>query len=75
MLATTIYGYTAASFFWVTLGIILWIAIAFLPATIAKNKGHSFFLWFILSLFFWWITLFVAIFMHDRTHPTASMPA
>jgi len=49
---------------------LVWIALALLPATIAKNKGHSFIGWFILSLFFWWITLFVTLFLHDRNQPT-----
>ncbi|HET9174324.1 MAG TPA: hypothetical protein VFN56_03520 [Candidatus Saccharimonadales bacterium] len=48
---------------------IIWLALAFLPASIARSKGHSFALWFVLSLFFWWITLFVTLFMHDRTPP------
>lgn len=52
------------AFFWV-LGIIIWIAIAFWPATVAKNKGHSFFGYFLLSLLFWWITLFIVYFGLD----------
>lgn len=71
MFATTFLGYTF-SVFVLMLGIIVWVALALLPATIAKNKGHSFILWFLISIFFWWITLFVAIFMHDRSHPTPS---
>ncbi len=74
MFATTFLGFTAGAFVWI-LGIIIWVAIALLPAMIAKNKGHSFWGWFLLSIFFWWITLFVAIFMHDRSHPTPSYPA
>ena len=74
MFATTFLGYTVSVFMFI-LGIVLWIALALLPATIAKNKGHSFLGWFIVSLFFWWITLFIAIFMKDRTHPTASLSA
>ncbi len=50
------------------LGLILWIIIAFWPARIASSKGRSFLLWFILSLFFWWITLFVALAMKDNRH-------
>jgi ABC-type Mn2+/Zn2+ transport system permease subunit len=74
MFATTFLGYTFGVFF-VMLGIVVWIALALLPATIAKNKGHSFWLWFIVSIFFWWITLFVTLFMHDQTHHTGSYPA
>jgi hypothetical protein len=48
-------------FFWI-LGIIIWVAIAFWPANVAKNKGHSFLGYFALSVFFWWITLFIVYF-------------
>lgn len=53
------------------LGLIIWIAIAIWPARIAASKGRSFLLWFILSLFFWWITLFVALAMKDDSAPAA----
>ena len=43
------------------LGIIIWIFIALIPARIAASKGRSFFLWFLLSIPFWWVTLFVAL--------------
>jgi hypothetical protein len=49
------------------LGLILWIMVAFWPASIAAKKGRSFLGWFVLSLFFWWITLFVALAMEDRS--------
>jgi hypothetical protein len=52
------------------LGLFLWIMIAFWPAIIAKNKGRNFWLWLLFSLFFWWITLFVALAMKDESHPT-----
>jgi hypothetical protein len=63
-------GFTL-SVFWFTFVAFLWILAAILPAMIAKNKGHNFFGWFVLSLFFWWITLFVAILMKDK-HDTAT---
>jgi len=53
------------------LGLVLWVVIALWPARIAASKGRSFLLWFILSLFFWWITLFVALAMKDD-RPTAA---
>ena len=57
------------AFFWI-LGIIVWVAIAFWPATVAKNKGHSFLGYFLLSLLFWWITLFIVYFgLEDKTQP------
>jgi hypothetical protein len=55
---------------WVGLGILgvfLWILIAIWPARIAASKGRSFLLWFIISLFFWWITLFVTLSMKDES--------
>ena len=57
--------------FFFILGTILWIALAFWPASIARKKGHSFLLYFIISLFFWWITLFVVVSMNDKTVPAA----
>ena len=54
------------------LGLILWVIIAIFPARIAASKGRSLLLWFIFSLFFWWITLFVALAMKDNSHPTAT---
>jgi small-conductance mechanosensitive channel len=55
---------------YILLGIILWVIIALWPAMIAKRKGYSFIGFFALSLFFWWITLFVALFMKDKSTPT-----
>jgi hypothetical protein len=56
------------------LGAVLWICVAIWPARIAAQKGRSFFLWFILSLFFWWITLFVAYSLKDNSR-SAPAPA
>ncbi len=53
------------------IGLILWVLLALWPARIAASKGRSFLLWFILSLFFWWITLFVALAMKDDARPAA----
>jgi hypothetical protein len=75
MFATTVLGYTLTGIwlvFWTALAIFLWLFIAFWPASIASKKGHSFWLFFILSLFFWWITFFVAIFMKDQSTSEAS---
>lgn len=69
MFAMTILGATL-SVFWFMLLAMVWVAIAVLPASIAKNKGHSFWGWFALSIFFWWITLFVALFMKDESDST-----
>lgn len=56
----------------IILGIVLWIAVALWPAFIARRKGYSFLLFFIISLFFWWITLFVTLFMKDKNQPASS---
>ena len=47
--------------------IIIWIAIAFWPARVASRKGHSFFLYFLFSLFFFPAALIVAYLVRDRT--------
>ncbi len=57
-----ILGYSL-SIVWLMFWIFLCILVAFWPASVAKQKGHNFLGWFILSIFFWWITLFVAIFL------------
>ncbi len=50
-----------------TLAIIVWIALAFWPARVAGRKGHSFFGYFIFSLFFFPAALIVAYLVSDRT--------
>ncbi len=65
--------------FFIILGIILWVMVALWPASIAKRKGYSFLLFFLISLLFWWITLFVTLFMKDKTQsgsgPAPTKPA
>jgi hypothetical protein len=53
---------------WVILACI-WIALAFWPARVADRKGHSFFGYFVLSLFFFPLALIVAYMVKDRTTP------
>ena len=58
---------------WWIIGLIIWIAIAFWPASVASRKGHSFFLWFLISLPFWWISLFIVYFgLSDKTRSAAA---
>jgi hypothetical protein len=53
---------------WGILGLIAWVIIAIWPARVASSKGHSFLGWFVVSIFFWWITLFwVYLGMEDKT--------
>lgn len=44
----------------------IWIAIAFWPARVAGRKGHSFFGYFVLSLFFFPLALILAYVVQDR---------
>jgi hypothetical protein len=53
-----------------TLALIVWIAIAFWPARVAARKGHSFFGYFLLSLFFFPLALILAYVVEDRTRVT-----
>lgn len=74
IVATTIFG-VALNAVWYTIIFFVWLFLAFLPANIARSKGRSFWLYFLISLFFWWITLFVVLFQKDLTRgdntPTA----
>jgi hypothetical protein len=47
-------------------GFIIWVAIAFWPARVAGRKGHSFFGYFCLSLFFFPLSLLMAYMVRDR---------
>jgi hypothetical protein len=46
--------------------VVIWIAIAFWPARVARRKGHSWLLYFIFSLFFFPAALIVAYVVKDR---------
>jgi len=48
------------------IGLIVWIALAFWPARVAGRKGHSFVGYFILSLFFFPLSLLMAYMVKDR---------
>lgn len=53
---------------WGVLGLVAWIIVAIWPAHVASRKGHSFLVWFFISIFFWWIALFVVYFgLKDKT--------
>ena len=53
-------------------GVIVWIAIAFWPARVAGRKGHSFFGYFVLSLFFFPLSLILAYAVESRSTFAAS---
>ena len=48
------------------IGFMIWVALAFWPARVAARKGHSFFLYFLLSLFFFPLALIMAYVVSDR---------
>jgi len=52
---------------WYLLGVFLWIIIAFWPAMVARRKGYSFILFFILSIIFFFLSLILAYAVHDKT--------
>jgi len=50
------------------IGLLIWIGIAFWPARVAGRKGHSFILYFLLSLLFFPLSLILAYVAQDRTN-------
>jgi hypothetical protein len=50
-----------------TLGVILWVIFAFWPAMVARRKGYSFILFFLLSLVIFVFALILAYALQDRT--------
>jgi len=62
--------FAVSTFGWVLLAVaflIVWIALAFWPARVARRKGHSFIGYFIFSLFFFPLALLTAYLVQDRT--------
>ncbi len=70
MFATTILGFTL-SVIWFYMLFIVWVIIAFWPARVAASKGHSFWGYFILSLFFFPLALILAYMVKDVSGPSA----
>jgi len=62
MFATSTLAWTGLAIFF---GII-WIALAFWPARVARRKGHSWLLFFVFSLFFFPFAVLVAYLVEDR---------
>ena len=66
----TIYAVSTAG--WTLLAVafvVIWVAIAFWPARVARRKGHSFIGYFIFSLIFFPLALLTAYLVHDRHQP------
>lgn len=59
-----------STFGWILLAMV-WVALAFWPARVAGRKGHSFFGYFILSLFVFPLALILAYAVEDRTRSAA----
>jgi phosphotransferase system glucose/maltose/N-acetylglucosamine-specific IIC component len=60
------------SAFIIILGSVLWVILALWPAIVAKRKGYSFILFFILSIFISWLLgLIIALVIRDKNQ-TAS---
>jgi hypothetical protein len=57
-----------STFVWIIFALI-WLALAFWPARVAGRKGHSFFGYFILSVFVFPLALILAYAVEDRTRP------
>lgn len=53
--------------FFLILGVVLWVIFAFWPAWVAKNKGYSAILFFLLSLFLFFVSLIIAYALPDKT--------
>ena len=69
-MALIVYAVSTAG--WVLAGIaflIIWVALAFWPARVARRKGHSFIGYFIFSLICFPLALLVAYLVPDRTAP------
>lgn len=67
-------GFTISTI-WAVIVLIIWISLAFWPARVAARKGHSFFLFFIFSLFNFLIALIVAYLISDASvQNTSSAP-
>jgi len=62
MLAMSGFGWFGLSL----IGLIVWVLLAFWPARVARRKGHSFILYFIVSLFFFPLALIMAYVVTDR---------
>jgi hypothetical protein len=73
MFATTLLGYTLGTI-WMLMFLVVWIAIAFWPARVAGRKGHSFIGYFILSLFFFPLSLLLAYLLPDRSNTATAGP-
>ncbi len=73
MFATSILGFTL-SVIWFYIAVAIWIAIAFWPARVAGRKGHSFWGYFVFSLFLFPVALITAYLVSDNKNTPAPAP-
>jgi phosphoglycerol transferase MdoB-like AlkP superfamily enzyme len=66
MLAMSALGWTL----WAVVVVCVLLALAFWPARVAHRKGHSWFLFFIFSLFLFFPALITAYLVQDRNAAT-----
>ena len=62
LIATSALGWFTYSL----IAFVIWVAIAFWPARVARRKGHSFLGYFLLSLLFFPLSLIMAYLVSDR---------
>jgi hypothetical protein len=55
--------------------LILWAIVAFWPAMVARRKGYSFLLYFLISIPFFFITLIVVYRLRDKNQTAADRKA
>ena len=63
--ALSAFGWTVSA----VVFLVIWVAVAFWPARVARRKGHSFIGYFIFSLFFFPLALITAYMVRDRRAP------
>jgi hypothetical protein len=57
----------------IILGIFLWVLVALWPAFIAKRKGYSFILFWVLGWFIsWLLTLILVLLLPTKNQPAAN---
>jgi hypothetical protein len=74
MFAVSLLGFTVSTI-WAVILLFIWIAIAFWPARVAARKGYSFLLFFILSLFCFFLSLLVAYLMPNKAVSAPPAPS
>ena len=56
------------------IGLVIAVFLGLIPANIAKKKGYSFGLWWLLGFLFFLPVLIIALVMKDKTVPVSVVP-